>query len=97
MDTAQMDALTALHNRATRYEIVADNGDRRIHIGFTARRSKHGILKFLQVRGQYWLDLLQIGPDDKTFSRGSGFTMGPWLIHFSGRTQRESILAQVAS
>ncbi len=49
--------LAALHNRATRYELAAVNGDRRILVAYTSRQGRMGILKACQGRADAMIAL----------------------------------------
>ncbi len=78
-----------MRNRITRYEVVASDGRRRWLVGYTPRRSRHGLLVAMRAIGN---DLIRVmgltdveivtWPDTRTADFGNG-----WRVYFSGRTQ----------
>lgn len=91
--------LAALHNRATRYEVVAIKqepiGETRVLIGYTARHSRHGLLAACRQRGEVMIKALGLNDTSMLFPAkraADGFDIDKWSIRFSGRTQRDAIL-----
>lgn len=75
----------------TRYEIAATHPDgRRIVVGFTARKSRHGLLVIMRRRGAYLIEALMIGEADiitfHTKPRVHARVAG-WSVGFTGRTE----------
>lgn len=80
--------------RATRYEITATHPALPpVVIGFTARKSRYGLLGIMQARGDELIALCNVGAEDgivfscrpKIHARVNG-----WTIGFSGRTERDA-------
>jgi len=89
----KQEKLESLRNRRTRYEIIAQRGQESVVVGFTARKSRIGILNRMRANAQAWIDQLGIGPDDiMTFNR-RGLQVSGWDIRFSGRTERDTIIS----
>lgn len=91
--------LAQIHNRSTRYEVVADNGTTRVLIGYTIHRSRHGLLTVMRRDGAALVSALQIGETDQITAgknAAAGFTCttasGTWSMRFSGRTERDCIM-----
>lgn len=91
-----LEKLSALQNYRTRYEIVAECGNKRLLIGYSPRVSRCGLLAAMQNVGPAIIQHLAIGDGDTiswhTKPRIHCLTSG-WLIGFTGRTQRDAILA----
>ena len=88
--------LAAIKNHPTRYEIVAEHAEgKRYLVGYTARKSRYGLLRAMQNVGNALIEQCQIGESDKiswhTRPHPHCFTSG-WCIGFTGRTQRDTIL-----
>jgi hypothetical protein len=86
--------LALLHNRLTCYEIVAVRGDTRLLVCYSQSRSRNGLLAACRKRGQALIDHLWITPSDMLVAApraADGFTIGPWSIRYSGRTERDAI------
>jgi len=91
----QIKRLEGLHNRQSRYEIVASKGDVTLRVGYTVRKSRHGLLNTLRRYPESTVPLFcPKGNEMVTFLKPAvhGCTIGEWLIRFSGRTEREVIL-----
>lgn len=86
--------LAGLKHYVTRYELVAENGASRVLIGYSSRKSRHGIVSMLRQR-----------LTDKTFYRlfttnemhvrrvaSHGVDIGDYLVRFTGRTEREAMI-----
>lgn len=87
--------LEAIKNRATRYELVIERGAERLRLCYTGRKNRNGIIDAIRRNGAELVDLTGA----ESFKLGSGNCAGPsvllgdWRICFSGRTQREAIIA----
>ena len=101
LSVVQISKLNSLHNRASRYEVLAtfaateSHGETRVLIGYTCHRSRHGLLKCCQAQGQAIIDAFGICDNDRFIPAkraAGGFTIGKWSFNFSGRTQREAIM-----
>lgn len=83
-----------LRNRPTRYELIAQKGDRRVLIAYCMRTGRHSILEAARKHGQALIDLMEMD-DNATLEwlqpARLGAKIGDWSIRFSGRTQREAI------
>jgi hypothetical protein len=93
MDATLQRRLERLKYYATRYELIAQNGNRRILVCYTSQTSRSGILSALRERAQ---DMARLtGADSVEFAPRAkdGATMGDWTIRLSGRTQREAFIA----
>lgn len=92
MNPALQSRLAALQNRATRYELVATDGTRTVLAGYT-RKGRRGLLSMLAAHANDWEALT--GDTGLTWAKkaADGATMGAWKIKFSGRTQRDALLA----
>lgn len=87
--------LESIHNRATRYELAAIMGERRVLIAYTGRRSRHGLLEACRKRGPQVVALTcPSGEELLNFDKkaSNGATIGQWAIRFTGRTQRDAIM-----
>jgi hypothetical protein len=85
-------------NEATRYEIIATNGERTILVGYTSRKNQRGILDMLTAKldDVEFARLYMLATATKTqpssweaFGRKPEVASGDWTVKFSGRTQRE--------
>jgi len=88
--------LQALHGYATAYEITATNGADVRLVAYTRQKSRHGILRALQRRGQMIIDQHNITEETPSTwgpRAADGLTLGQWSIKFSGRTEREALIA----
>lgn len=88
----KLEQLARLQNRPTRYEIAATKGERRILVGYTARKSRHGILAMLRQRGAEMIERLEIGESDLLTTDKGALLVSGWRIAFTGRTQRDCIM-----
>ena len=88
-DMTKMEKLERLHNRATLYELAADN---KYLVGY-CKPGKLNMLRMLQKNGESWVKRINDG-DLITFAKnGRSAQIGKFAIAFTGRTQRESICA----
>lgn len=91
----QLERLARLKNYATRYEIRGTNTEtgQTVLIGYTAQKSRAGILAMCRKNGAEIVARLR--GDSLEFGKraADGATLGHWRIGFSGRTQREAIIA----
>ncbi len=92
----KMEKLERLHNRSTRYEVamIQPSGER-ILIGYTSRKSRHGLLERLRTQGPQIIAFL--GLDDNAAmvpgkNAAAGFRIGETVFRFTGRTQRDAIM-----
>ena len=77
----------------TRYEITARHPDGRCYlVAYSAQKSRMGLLKAMQGRGDQIVDICSITDDHEikfaTKPRVHAIVNG-WIIGFTGRTQRE--------
>mgnify|MGYP001584239683 CR=1 FL=1 len=75
----------------TRYELAAIHPDgRRLLVGYTARRSRGGLLSMVRQRGETFTDAT--GADSITFGdrAADGATAGEWSVRFTGRTKLDA-------
>lgn len=84
-----------MRNYSSRYEVIAERQGEKILLGYTRRKSREGLWAVI-TREFVSKPLVKLTGDEnihfaKKASEG-GF-MGPWQIHFSGRTEREAVLA----
>lgn len=77
----------------TRYEITATHPDGRcLLIGYTARKSRFGLLNLMRQHSGKIIQTLNIGEHDMVHFATKPrvhCTMGEWTIGFTGRTQRD--------
>jgi hypothetical protein len=90
--------LERLKNRSTLYECIAVNGERTVLL-FYGDKNQAGFRRWLRRDNQSYAQRLvdltgskTIDWADKPF-RGTIGTIGEWTIKFSGRTQREALIA----
>lgn len=80
-------------NEATRYELIATNGERTILVGYAARKNRQGGLAMLTEKLSDRLHRLAKAtgtrPENWQTARGQIATCDGWTVTFSGRTQRE--------
>lgn len=85
-------------NERTRYEIIATNGERTILVGYTPRKNQRGILDMLTATLDDTefarLHMLAKATDTvaaswEAFARTPEVKSGPWIVKFSGYTQRD--------
>lgn len=88
------DKLQRIHGYATRYELAAVKGERRILIGYIVRRSRQGIRDACRKYGPQLVDVCQVsGNQLLVFNRFSRMMeLGDWTIRLTGRTQRTAII-----
>lgn len=90
-------------NEATRYELIATDGTRKILVGYMSRKSRREVILFLTV------EMREILPEARihALARSTGTEAadwvtgerneqvfarnGSWVVKFSGRTQREVV------
>lgn len=87
-----------LLRQPTRYELIAERGETRVLIGYSMRMGRHALLTMAQKHGPALIAMMGIGEDArieflKPAARGA--RIGEWLIRWSGRTQREAVLAEL--
>ena|ERR1044072_9784657 len=96
MTYEQETRLIGIKNYHTRYEIVAERDSDRLLIGYTPRKSRHGLLAAMQHVGQAIIERLNVGENDEITWQTKPYihaiTSG-WRIGFSGRTERDAILS----
>ena len=94
MDATTERKLAAIARYATAYEAVAvgPNGERRL-IAYCNPKSRDMLLKALRKRSAPFVALTGCAEVQASKRAADGFTAGPWAIRYSGRTQREAILA----
>jgi hypothetical protein len=86
------------HNRATRYEVVAcGEGIEKFLVGYTIHKSRHGLLTTMRNRSDL-IERLQIGETEQVRFEtqpvaAAIFGVGRARVEFSGRTEREAIIA----
>jgi hypothetical protein len=88
------DRLARLANHHTRYELIAVSPEgRRVLLGYTARRSRSGLRAMLRQNAPSVVAVC--GSDSFGLAKraADGATVGAWRVVFSGRTQREAIIA----
>lgn len=91
-----LDKLARLQNYATRYELIATDGTQMILLCYSVRRSRQIILETLRKHGPAILQLVNAKEDSAiTFEKPAsrGVRIGNWAFRFTGRTQREAIIA----
>lgn len=94
----RLDRLERLRNHSTKYEVVAETSSqygKRYLIAYTSRRSRHGLLKACQSKGEAIIKAFGITDNDQFIpspKAADGFRIGVWQFRFSGRTQREAIM-----
>ena len=90
----KQEQLARLHNRLTSYEIVAVHADgRRVLIGYSVGKSKNGIYRMMTKNGP--LNGARLGLADDARMSGlpaSKVQVGPWVVAYTGRTQRDAII-----
>ena len=88
-------ALARIHNRRTKYELVADHPDgRRVLLAYSPRRSRTGIWDAITSNGrrEAIVELVGTKTIDFELRASHGATMGDWKIIWSGRTQRDAYI-----
>lgn len=82
-------------NEATRYEMIATNGERTILVGYTARKNQRGIIDMLTATldGTEMARLRMLAKATGTvastweaFGRAPEIKSGAWTVKFSGNT-----------
>lgn len=81
--------ITEMLNLPTAYEVVVKTDAVEIRLGFTSRRTKHGLLSQAKWHGKTILPLIGDWDGEATYSRAQGWTFGPARIYFSGKTERD--------
>lgn len=84
--------LARLKNRATRYELAATNGTHTVLAGY-ARKGRSGLLSMIRKNADAWTTFAQADSIQFAKRAADGATLGKWTIRFTGRTQREAIIA----
>jgi hypothetical protein len=96
MTTNQTIKLEAIKNRATRYEVVLTNGTDVRLVGYTARKGRPGLMSLIRAHGPAILavtNLSQSAIFKFTTTREASLGENGWIVKFTGRTQRDAILA----
>ncbi len=85
--------LKAIKNRATRYELVlsSEGSHQKLRLCYTGRKNRSGLMAAIRANGPELVKLT--GASDFQLSKGPAATLGSWRLAFSGRTQREAIIA----
>jgi hypothetical protein len=85
--------LARLKNRNTRYEVVLTNGsEEKYLVLYTAQHSNRGLIA--AIRQRYDAILAKTGGElPYAVKAGQKFAGNEWRCFFSGRTQREAIMA----
>lgn len=87
--------LQRLHRLSTRYEVTLQTKDGAEYlVGYTMRRSGHGLLGITRRSGEEIIKLVGITDEDTvTFARGrKSMSIGDGVtIAFTGRTERDAI------
>lgn len=85
--------LERLHNRQTRYELIAQHPDGRKLLVRYCRQGRRGLWDAITKDDGTQLCRV-LGADHIHFAKraADGGTMGAWTIRFSGRTQRQAII-----
>jgi len=92
MTATQTEKLARLAHYGSQYEIVAVKAGETVLLGYAARHSRSGLIAVIRRRGE---DVVMLtGSEEFTTGKKAAdpITCGPWLIKFSGRTQREAIM-----
>lgn len=99
MNTLIQEQLERLKHHATAYELHATNGSQSILVCY-CRKTKPGLINALTRTlnsGSRRIDLLSVKtstkPESWTWEAGAAVKSGEWRVHFSGRTEREAIIA----
>lgn len=87
-------SLAEMHNRPTRYEIVATDGARSIRLGFAVQINKGRLLDMARAQGAAIIAMLNGWNGKPTYSHGNGWQFGPVRVGKSGATERD-IAAQM--
>lgn len=90
--------LARLRHYATRYEVVAEHTTdrRRVLICYTSSHSQRGMRRAITDNGHRVIDGLGLSQDAALYPNtpaSAGFRLESWHVAFSGRTQREAIIA----
>lgn len=91
MTASQTAELERLKNRATRYELVLERGAERLRLCYTARKNRRGMIDAIFRLGAELGAFT--GQKEVRFGHGATAQLGDWAVRFSGRTQREAVLA----
>lgn len=93
MTTEQQTKLARIQRYATRYELVLEHDGARYLVQYTSQRSRRGLLASARTMADHIVRIA--GGDEITFASraADGAMVNGWKLHFSGRTQRECILA----
>ena len=85
--------LEAIKNRATRYELVLtnlDSGEKR-RLCYTSKKNRTGLFAAIRSNGTELVAFS--GSEDFKLEGKASASIGRWSVAFSGRTQREAIIA----
>ena len=89
-----MSKVAHLQNAPTRYEVVLEHAGKQWLVGYTSRRSRPGLLATMRKEGRDILAITEM-PEDAEVRAEYGalvFSQGS-VIKFSGRTQRDAVIA----
>jgi len=84
--------LSSLQNLPTRYEVSITDGNTILRVGYTAKKSRDGVIACLRRVGQEVVNFTGCGEFFTSRRAADGVMMGNWRIAFTGRTQREAIM-----
>jgi hypothetical protein len=91
MTTSQTEKLESLRNFGTRYELVLERGAERFRLCYTGRKNRRGMIDAIFRLGAELGAFT--GQKEVRFGKGATAQLGDWAVRFSGRTQREAIIA----
>lgn len=90
-----MTKVPALVNYGTKYEVTVSNDRETYLVGYTARKSRRGLVDAIQRRGQDMLAVLALSDDARfEFTKTSQIEarLGDWwVVRFTGRTQKDAL------
>jgi hypothetical protein len=84
--------LEQIKNRATRYELVLRKAGHELRLAYTRRKNRAGMLDMIW-RNSAELVSFTGAQEFKLGADKRSAIMGEWLVAFSGRTERDAILA----
>lgn len=93
MTENQTTKLEALKHYATRYELVLtnlDSGEKR-RLCYTGKKNRVGLFSAIRNNGPELVAFC--GSEDFKMTGKASASIGRWSVAFSGRTQREAIIA----
>jgi hypothetical protein len=95
MDARTAERLERLRNRATLYELAMTRGEECILVAYSRLKGRRDIFNLVTADHRVGPIMARTGADHIEFARrtADGATMGEWAIRFTGRTEREAIIA----